>query len=160
MDRLTHEADFGLEEWEQTLYNYSADSEGAYNILDLAEMATTDENTECQRILSDISVRLKQYEDTGLTPEEIINNKLLTGWIPVSERLPEKGREVLVTVEGYEAQGYGKLDSFTSSDVYIHGEWQRWNGVIAWMPLPKPYRPQVLKNADNDTAQSGLMSVC
>lgn len=60
-------------------------------------------------------------------------------WIPVEDRLPEKGREVMVTVEGYEVQKYGKLDSFTSSDVYIHGEWQRWNGVIAWMPLPEAY---------------------
>lgn len=32
--------------------------------------------------------RLRAYEDTGLTPEEIMDGKMLTGWIPVSERLP------------------------------------------------------------------------
>lgn len=33
--------------------------------------------------------KLSRYEDTGLTPEEIIDGKLRTGWIPVSEWLPE-----------------------------------------------------------------------
>lgn len=32
--------------------------------------------------------RCCQYEDTGLTPEEIMDGKMLTGWIPVDERLP------------------------------------------------------------------------
>ena len=32
---------------------------------------------------------LKKYEDTGLTPEEIMDGKTLTGWIPVEERMPE-----------------------------------------------------------------------
>lgn len=32
---------------------------------------------------------LKKYEDTGLTPDEIMDGKLLSGWIPVEERLPE-----------------------------------------------------------------------
>lgn len=33
MERLTHEADFGVEDWEQILYRVPADTEGAYNIL-------------------------------------------------------------------------------------------------------------------------------
>lgn len=57
-------------------------------------------------------------------------------WIPVEERLPEDGAEVIVTVDGE-----GKIDTFVSSDVFIAEEWQNWNGVIAWMPLPDLYRP-------------------
>lgn len=37
MERLTHEADFGVEDWEQILYRVPADPEGAYNIFDIAE---------------------------------------------------------------------------------------------------------------------------
>ena len=37
MERLTHEADFGFEEWEQTLYSVKSDPGGAYNILDIAK---------------------------------------------------------------------------------------------------------------------------
>ena len=92
--------------------------------------------------------RCCQYEDTGLTPEEIMDGRMLTGWIPVEERPPEDGTEVLVTVDS--ADG-----AFASTDIYSGGEWQDYNGVIAWMPLPEPYKPQALKPAgdyaDNDT---------
>ena len=66
----------------------------------------------------------------------------LRRWIPVEERLPEDGEEVLVTVEGFNSEKYDKIPSFASSDVHVSGEWQNWNGVIAWMPLPKPYKPE------------------
>lgn len=41
---------------------------------------------------------LKRYEDTGLTPEEIIEKKVFQGWIPVEERLPDRETDVLVAV--------------------------------------------------------------
>ena len=69
MERLTHEADFGLEEWEQTLYSVNSDQGGAYNILDIASHEGEEEFDE---ILKTISLGLKHYEDTGLTPPEIM----------------------------------------------------------------------------------------
>ena len=72
MERLTHEADFGLEEWEQTLYSVNSDKGGAYNILDIANHEGEEEFNE---ILKTISLGLKHYEDTGLTPEEIMELK-------------------------------------------------------------------------------------
>lgn len=36
------------------------------------------------RILPELLERLAQYEDTGLTPDQIVNQQ----WIPVAERLP------------------------------------------------------------------------
>lgn len=33
---------------------------------------------------------LARYEETGLTQEEIMDGKMLTGWIPVEDRLPEE----------------------------------------------------------------------
>lgn len=72
MDRLTHEADFGLEEWEQTLYSVNSDQGGAYNILDIA---SHEGEGEFDEILKTISLGLKHYEDTGLTPPEIMELK-------------------------------------------------------------------------------------
>lgn len=72
MNRLTHEADFGLEEWEQTLYSVKSDPGGAYNILDIANHEGEEEFDE---ILKAISLGLKHYEDTGLTPEQIMELK-------------------------------------------------------------------------------------
>lgn len=46
--------------------------------------------------MADLRETLKAYEDTGLTPEEIMDGRMLTGWIPVNERLPECEKEVLI----------------------------------------------------------------
>ena len=72
-------------------------------------------------------------------------------WIPVSERLPEDGQNVFVTVEGwykgnmferdvdlatYSSCG-GYIDGFdTVNDWIEYGEWK----ATAWMPLPEPWK--------------------
>lgn len=57
-------------------------------------------------------------------------------WIPVSERLPEKDDLVLVTVWNDVViawrNRYGGWES--AEDMYEKGD------VIAWMPLPEPYK--------------------
>ena len=79
--------------------------------------------------------RCCRYEDTGLTPEEIMDGRMLTGWIPVDEQLPtEDMDEVLVTI----ADG---VDGYVSMDIYNGDDWDNYEGVIAWMPLPEPYKP-------------------
>lgn len=37
MERITQEADFGLEDWEETLFFVKSDPNGAYDILDIAK---------------------------------------------------------------------------------------------------------------------------
>ena len=67
-------------------------------------------------------------------------------WIPVTERLPETYGKYLVTLEdeGYRSVMslyYGRInriDTFYDSDSE-YGDIQ-WDGVIAWMPLPSPYK--------------------
>lgn len=84
---------------------------------------------------------LKAYEDTGLTPDEIMDGKMLTGWIPVEERLPEPGNEALAYIKHNYAE-----DGWRAYRVYEYTD--HWVGmgnlceVIAWMPLPEPYRPE------------------
>ena len=84
---------------------------------------------------------LKKYEDTGLTPQEILGLKerVNDGWIPVDERLPE---ESLKSVIGWD--NYRKRCCFVQ---FYNG---RWNigiskepvKITAWRPLPDPYCPE------------------
>ena len=73
---------------------------------------------------------------------ENIDGEKANGWIPVSVRLPEKNKDVITTVKYSGFMGmYGRWLKTAFIDGY--GEW---NGeciggeVIAWMPLPKPYK--------------------
>ena len=74
-------------------------------------------------------------KDTGVPTND--------GWIPVEERLPAEGEEVLITTDvGLIATGY------------IHCcEWitdQEPDYPIAWRPLPEPYRPERSDNHDRE----------
>lgn len=79
--------------------------------------------------------RLAAYEDTGLTPSEIMDGKLLTGWIPVSEKLPEPGERVIFMLDNFVGEGY----------LLANGNWERHHGIYPfsdnpthWMPMPEP----------------------
>lgn len=105
--------------------------------------------------------RLGKYEDTGMGPEEIsaaIGKKLDTDmlqrmntqihllkelrkarkWIPVEERLPEDGT-YLCTLEG---ELCGIEEPFTGMCGIENGIWDEPDCVVAWQPLPEPYRPE------------------
>lgn len=60
MERLTHEADFGLECWEETLFFVKSDPNGAYNIIDIARYQG---DSEFDEILKNISLRLAALEN-------------------------------------------------------------------------------------------------
>ena len=59
-DRMTKEADFGLLDWEETLFEVKSDPTGAYNILDLAKHR---KEPAFREILIQIATRLKEIED-------------------------------------------------------------------------------------------------
>ena len=85
-----------------------------------------------------------------------------TGWIPVSERLPNRGKDVLVT-----RKYYGK-DDCNKDSIYVeisacYADGEEWHGysdeykmspknhkVIAWMPLPEPYDCGAKMGGDSD----------
>lgn len=85
---------------------------------------------------------LKKYEDTGLTPEEIMDGRILTGWIPVEERLPSTSGRFEVTIKGSKGKRYVELCDFQKE---AHPDWC-WGGrydtknVIAWRARPVPYK--------------------
>ena len=63
-------------------------------------------------------------------------------WIPVTERLPESGQSVLIAENDTDPDWYAAIGQ------YKYGRWE-WRDdmhtalppkVIAWMPLPTPFR--------------------
>ena len=76
------------------------------------------------------------------TIAEIENSR----WIPCSERLPEKGKEVLVC---YDLKGhrsvligalYGDEKFHGYDDEYLTSEGRKYRKAVAWKPLPEPYK--------------------
>lgn len=76
------------------------------------------------------------------------------GWIPVEDGLPEEGEEVEVTIEEM-ADSAGGMRYYTKT-AWVQEE--RWvikrnpcnPRVIAWQPLPEPYKPE---NRNNNTTK-------
>ena len=86
--------------------------------------------------------KLGEYEDTGLTPAEIMDGKMLTGWIPVDEQLPE------LDEDGYAYVMVCMDDEFVATTDYTRDEgfglWAGSGEITAWMPLPEPYKEDSL----------------
>ncbi len=80
--------------------------------------------------------KLMEYEDAGLTPEEVEQLKESKRWIPVEERLPENGT-YLCTLDG---ELCGINEPFTGMCGIENDRWDEEGCVIAWMPLPEPYQ--------------------
>lgn len=62
----------------------------------------------------------------SVTPKE------KTGWIPVSERLPEESKRYVVATKYNDV-----MTDFYTGEIFLQGD-----DIIAWMPLPEPYKPQ------------------
>ena len=70
----------------------------------------------------------------------------LKAWIPVSERLPEKDGEYIVTCQGMRGKevrcfSYGIISILTRDKgfFWLDSSEPYWGTVLAWMPLPEPY---------------------
>lgn len=101
----------------------------------------------------ELVARLAEYEDTGLEPAEVLQLKKESEerrWIPVTERLPESGKYVLMSFENFTLPAIGKYEVNDEGD----GAWYLGDNdegdtccsvglfVNAWMPLPESYREE------------------
>ena len=65
-----------------------------------------------------------------------------TRWIPVSERLPEDGEEVLCFLESEEMAILFRRNNWGQYEWVDGGFATGSYDVIAWMPLPEPYKAE------------------
>ena len=102
--------------------------------------------------------RLAEYEDTGLEPDEIremvskviaMGQLVLQDWIPVEERLPEDDNYILLSFTNFTLPAVGRYEADQEGGAFYLGDCDEEDTCIkndlfvnAWMPLPKPYRPQ------------------
>ena len=105
--------------------------------------------------MSHIKDRLKQYKDkysdcykyAGLyvkviqdmieqLQDDLEQDEKENGWIPVSERLPKDGIYI-TTLDG---ELVGQEEPFTGMCGIENGKWNDEDCVIAWKPLPEPYK--------------------
>lgn len=84
----------------------------------------------------DVPYKMVKLEDAISIVSEV-EAEYGNGWIPCSERLPEKSGRVLVS---YESISDEIAVSETSYDYKRKTFWIS-PCVIAWMPLPEPYKP-------------------
>ena len=122
---------------------------------------------ELEKILEEIDQEVKEYmeidfgdeynagiKDMAKMAKKIIRKYMNDGWIPVEERLPmrtldekinESYQNYLVFIDGVDGWDI---------DIAVYDFWndKRWReahdgygeleNVIAWRPLPEPYRPE------------------
>ena len=73
-------------------------------------------------------------------------------WIPIEEQLPETKDKVLIFTAG---------GNFSIASYCPENEWwltqigiiRKVSGVLAWMPLPEPYKPQILQDGAKMTVK-------
>lgn len=58
-------------------------------------------------------------------------------WIPVEERLPEDGKNVLIFVSTMSSWWHVEVDWRTGNSWHNNAETD-WNKITHWMPLPEP----------------------
>ena len=106
---------------------------------------------ECDELARDL---LDMKEATDSIADFLITNGVtVQEWIPVTERLPERDKEVLLIVHGWEDRLYytGCLNRQEAERSWLTGieskasDWKIWGfsylrepSVTHWMPLPQP----------------------
>lgn len=109
--------------------------------------------------------KLREYEDTGLSPEDVerlndfersqmadLMKKLAEErnkhrWIPVEERMPEQDCDVLMSFRNFSMLLIGRYETDKTGGAFYVGDDEESCisqnlFVNAWMLLPKAYRPE------------------
>lgn len=70
------------------------------------------------------------------------------GWIPVSEKLPEEDKTVIASTDYFAVFPEARYTKDGWEWAYESGAdyWEELEHVIAWMPLPAPYKEESEEN--------------
>ena len=132
---------------------------------------------ELEKILGEIDETIERYGENPYVDEkvtdlcyglniakDIIRKHMNDGWISVEERMPEEYGEYLVTIVPSAGYLWAKIIIANFSDlmgivkkpIFYTGEVGKidfediTDMVIAWRPLPEPYRPERSDNHDGE----------
>lgn len=119
---------------------------------------------ELEKILEEIDAHAIEFETFGVSDDyisvgwvkEIIRKHMNDGWISAEERMPKEYGEYLVTIvpsAGYLwakriIANFSDLMGIVKKPIFYTGEVGKidfediTDMVIAWRPLPEPYRPE------------------
>ena len=107
---------------------------------------------ELEKILEEIDIKIAgsmgKKREGLLEAHDIIRKHMNDGWIPVEERLPEVDADIEETIEDDDCPEYLVTIRGASESTVLKyspdGAWFDENGyvydVIAWRPLPEPYK--------------------
>lgn len=102
----------------------------------------TDEDLEWNRAIDLCTNIINVHLSCENDPEIERSSRDNDGWIPVEQRLPEKDGFYIATIDG---EIIGEDDPFVGLAEFDRGDWydnEDYTRVIAWRPLPDPYRPE------------------
>ena len=74
-----------------------------------------------------------------------VSEEYNNGWIPCSERLPDKNGMYLCTQNTYDLNTNKKIIKISTELVeFYNGKWRRAKNLVVthWQPLPEPYQPK------------------
>ncbi len=112
---------------------------------------------DINNIISTICPNDEDFEKPIISPAYLkkelealaLEQETKTGWIPVSERLPANGMDVVFCADNETHSGAfiiglnaGFYDYRLCKDIEPNGGYFHFSDVIAWMPLPEPYKEE------------------
>lgn len=94
---------------------------------------------------------------------DFIRKYMNDGWIPIQDKLPEDDVDVLITYADIDDENYTDICITTYGYAYLGGnklDFKEWRSpfeyfktnykVMAWRPLPEPYRPERSDSHDGE----------